>query len=195
MAMQDQSDVRGWSGPLSLLHLLLAVAVTAQLFIGSFMRSPHPGRPDSFGFMTHEVLGATILVLIVLHWTWSFTHPDEGIRHLFPWTRAGLRRVLADVARGLRQRRLPAGGPGDRGLAGFVHGLGLLAISAMVVIGGTFFVLRAAGASHATLELVEDVHDVFAMVVWVYWGGHLAITLLHQLLHQPLWRRMFSAGR
>lgn len=192
--MSDRGEVTRWSGPLRVLHLLLAAAVTAQLFIGSFMRSPHPGRPDSFGFMTHEVMGAAILVLIVLHWWWSVAHPDEGIRHLFPWTRAGMRRVLADLVDGVRQRRVPFGGPADRGLAGFVHGLGLLAVSAMVVIGGTFFVLRAGGASHATLEIVEDVHDVFAVVVWVYWGGHLGITILHELLHQPLWRHMFSAG-
>ncbi|MGH7747830.1 MAG: cytochrome b/b6 domain-containing protein, partial [Candidatus Dormibacteria bacterium] len=61
--MTFQEDQTGhWSRPLRLLHLLLAVVVTAQLFIGSFMRSPHPGRPDTFGFETHEILGATILV-------------------------------------------------------------------------------------------------------------------------------------
>jgi len=33
-----------WSRPLRVMHLLLAIAVSAQLFIGSFMRSPHTGR-------------------------------------------------------------------------------------------------------------------------------------------------------
>lgn len=71
-----------WSRPPRLIHLLLALAITIQLFLGSFMRSPHPGRPDSAGFEAHENLGATILFLIILHWTWSCTHPDEGLRHL-----------------------------------------------------------------------------------------------------------------
>lgn len=190
-----ETEAGQWSRPLRLIHLLLAAAVTAQLFIGSFMRSPHPGRADTFGFMSHEVIGAIILALIIVHWLWSFTHPDEGIRHLFPWTRRGLRNVVNQLWQGLRYQRLPPGGPGkEGGLAGFVHGLGLLAVTAMVIIGGTYFIVRLNGASHDTLETIEDVHDVFAVIVWIYWGGHLAATVLHSLLRQPIWRRMFSAG-
>lgn len=181
-----------WSRPLRAIHLLLAIAVTAQLFVGSFMRSPHPGRPDTFGFLSHEVIGAGILVLVVLHWLWSLTHPAEGIGHLFPWTRAGMRRVSAELWQGVRYRRLPPGGPEDFGLTGFVHGLGLLAVSATVVIGAMFFALRATGASQTTLGVVEDVHDTFAVVVWIYWGGHLAATVAHALLHQPVSKRMLS---
>lgn len=183
-----------WSRPLRLIHLLLAIAVTAQLFIGSFMRSPHPGRPDTLGFEVHEIVGATILVFIILHWIWSFTHPNEGLRHLFPWTRAGMRNVLKELWAGIRHQRLPSGGLGnnDGGLAGFIHGLGLLAITAMVITGGTFFLSRMAGASHDSLEIIEDIHDTFAVIAWIYWGGHLGSTVLHSLLHQPVWRRMFS---
>lgn len=185
-----------WSRPLRLIHLLLALAVTSQLFLGSFMRSPHPGRPDSASFEAHEILGATILVLIIVHWIWSCTHPNEGVRHLFPWTRAGMRNIFADVRTAVRDLRLPPGGPGNNegGLAGFIHGLGLLAITAMVIIGGTFFLSRLAGASHRSLETIENIHDIFAIVVWIYWGGHLAVTVLHSLLRQPVWKRMFSVG-
>ena len=185
-----------WSRPLRLIHLLLAAAVTAQLFIGSFMRSPHPGRADTFGFVTHEVMGAIILALIVAHWLWTFTHPREGIRHLFPWSGTGLRPVITELWQLIRYQRLPTGGPREGGgLAGFVHGLGLLAVTAMVITGGIFFIARAEGASRATLEFLEnDVHDVLAVIVWVYWGGHLAATVLHSLQRQPVWKRMFSMG-
>lgn len=185
-----------WSRPLRTIHLLLAAAVTAQLFIGSFMRSPHPGRPDTFGFMSHEVIGAIILALIIVHWLWTFTHPNEGIRHLFPWTRQGLINVANQLWQAVRYQRLPPGGPEEQGgLAGFVHGLGLLAVTAMVITGGTFFIARAEGASHAVLEFLEnDVHDVFAVIVWIYWGGHLAATVFHSLLRQPVWKRMLSFG-
>ncbi|MGH8113675.1 MAG: cytochrome b/b6 domain-containing protein [Rhodanobacteraceae bacterium] len=183
--------VARWSRPLRVIHLLLAIAVTAQLFIGSFMRDPHAGQPDSFGFMSHEVIGAIILVLIVLHWIWSLTHPAEGIRHLFPWTRAEMRRVVNQLRQAVLKQHLPSGGPADRGLAGFVHGLGLLAISAMVVLGGTFFVSRAFGASRATLYIIKDVHDVGAVVVWIYWGGHLFAAIMHGVLGQPVMQRVF----
>ncbi len=192
----SESTSPAWSRPLRLIHLLLVIAVTVQLFLGSFMRSPHPGRPDSAGFEAHEILGGTILVLIILHWIWSCTHPHEGLRRLFPWTRAGLRNVLEELRAGVCQLRLPSGGPGNRdgGLAGFVHGLGLLAITAMVLIGSAFFLSRMAGASRSTLETIETTHDTFAIIVWVYWGGHLAVTVLHSLLRQPVWKSMFGLG-
>lgn len=194
MTVQENQSGQ-WSRPLRLLHLLLAVGVTAQLFIGSFMHSPHSGRPDTLGFHTHEVLGFTILALIILHWFWTFTHPNEGLRHLFPWTRTGMHNVIKELWQGIRYLRLPPGGPGkDGGLAGFIHGLGLLTITAMVITGATFYFSRMAGADHSTLEIIEDIHDTFAVIAWIYWGGHLGVTVLHSLLRQPILKRIFSLG-
>ncbi|MGH8125527.1 MAG: hypothetical protein ACREPK_06755 [Rhodanobacteraceae bacterium] len=62
----------------------------------------------------------------------------------------------------------------------------------MVIIGAAFFVLRAIGANRAMLGIVEDVHDRFAVVVWIYWGGHLAATASHVLLRQPVWKHMLN---
>lgn len=188
------TTIAAWSRPLRAIHLLLAIAVTAQLFIGGFMRDPNPGRPESFGFMCHEVIGGCILVLIIVHWIWSVQHPDEGIRHLFPWTRRGMRRVIGQLQQAVLRRRLPDGGPADQGLAGFVHGLGILAISGMVVLGVAFFVCRTLGASDEVRYVIKNVHDVGAVVVWVYWGGHLFATLVHSLLRRPVWQAMFGLG-
>jgi cytochrome b561 len=189
----QKNQPKQWSRPLRLLHLLLAIAVTAQLFIGSFMRSPHHGRADSVGFEVHEILGFTILVLVLLHWVWSYKHPNEGLRHLFPWTRSGLCSVYSELLQAVRQRRLPPGGPGtDGGLAGFVHGLGLLAVTAMVVTGSVFYFSRMSGVGRNTLEIIEDIHDSLAVITWVYWGGHLAMTLFHSLMHQHTFSHMFD---
>jgi len=166
------NQARRWSRPLRLLHLLLAIGVTVQLSIGSFMHSPRQGRPDSFGFETHEILGLTLLALVVLHWLWSLTHPNEGLRHLFPWTRAGLRRVLTEFWQAVRYQQLPSGGPDvDSGLAGFTHGLGLLAVTGMALTGCAFYLSRMAGAGHVALEIIEDIHDTLAVITWIYWSG------------------------
>ncbi|MGH8403294.1 MAG: cytochrome b/b6 domain-containing protein, partial [Gammaproteobacteria bacterium] len=110
-----------------------------------------------------------------------------------PWTRAGMRNVIKEFWQGIRYLRLPPGGPGkDGGLAGFIHGLGLLAITAMVTTGATFYFSRLAGAGRDTLEIIEDIHDTFAVIAWIYWGGHLAAATLHSLLRQPILKRMFS---
>lgn len=183
-----------WSGPLRTLHLLLAIAVTAQLFIGAFMRDPRPGRADSFGFMCHEVIGASILALLILHWGWTLAHPNEGIRHLFPWSRAGVRRVMTELWQAIRYQHLPAGGPENQGLVGFVHGLGILAVTVTVLLGGSFFLTRLAGGSILARVLIKNIHDVFAVIVWVYWGGHLAAVIAHSLLRQSVWRPMFMIG-
>ena len=194
MANEELSTSR-WSRPLRAIHLLLAIAVTAQLFIGSFMRSPYPGRPDTFGYETHEFLGFAILALILLHWIWSATHPNEGLRHLFPWNRAGLTNAAREFWQAVRYRQLPPGGPGKAGgLAGCVHGLGLLAITAVAVAGGTFYLVRMAGAGRGTLGILEDIHDTFAVIAWIYWGGHLAVTAVHSLFGHPTFKRMFSLG-
>jgi len=192
--MKAQDHPTGqWSRPLRLLHLLLAITVPAQLFIGSYMHSPHHGRPDTFGFEVHEILGFTILALIVLHWLWSCTHPHEGLRHLFPWNRIGLRRVLAQFWQAVRHRQLPPGGPGsESGLAGFVHGLGLLTITGMALTGAAFYLFRMGGAGHNPLEIIEDIHDTIAVIAWIYWGGHLAVTVLHSLSRHPTFMRIFS---
>ncbi len=190
------NPVRQWSRPLRLLHLLLAIAVTAQLLIGSFMHSPHKGRPDSFGFEAHEILGFTILALVLLHWLWSATYRNEGLSHLFPWSKTGLQNVAREFWQAVRYRQLPPGGPGtDSGLAGFVHGLGLLAITAMALTGGTFYLVRMAGAGRDVLEIIEDIHDTFAVIAWIYWNGHLAVTLLHSLIGHPTFKGMFSLHR
>ncbi len=192
MAPQENHPGR-WSRPLRLLHLLLAISVTAQLILGGVMDGPRPGRPESASFEIHEVLGFSILALIILHWWWSFTHPAEGVHHLFPWTRAGLRNVFRDFWRSVRHLRLPAGKPGEEGnLAGFTHGLGLLAITAVAVSGGLFFILRLSGASRVLLHDVAELHGDVAVLAWTYWGGHLGVTVLHSLLRHPTFTQMFS---
>lgn len=192
--MKAQDHPTGqWSRSLRLLHLLLAITVTAQLFIGSFMYSPHHGRPDTFGFEMHEILGFTILALILLHWLWSFIHPNEGLRHLCPWTRIGLRRVLTEFWQAVRHQQLPPDGPGrEAGLAGFVHGLGLLAITGMALTGAASYLFRMGGAGSNPLDIIEDLHDTLAVISWVYWGGHLGVTVLHSLFRHPTFMRMFS---
>lgn len=179
-----------WSRPLRLIHLLLAISVTAQLIIGATMRGPWPGRPESLGFEVHVVLGFSILALILLHWAWSIAHPEEGIGHLLPWTRAGLRSIVEEVRRSYHERQLPPGGPGG-GVAGLVHGLGLLAITGLAMTGGLFYLLHVGGAGRGEVKPVLLMHGTLAVIAWIYWGGHLIITVLHSLLRHPTFAQMF----
>ncbi|HEU0276455.1 MAG TPA: hypothetical protein VFQ95_01345 [Rhodanobacteraceae bacterium] len=147
------------------------------------MRDPRLGWLDSFGFTRHGVVGGCTLAFIVLRWIWPATHTDERIRHLSPRTRAGLPRVVAALRRAVSRQHLPVGSPADEGLVGVVHGPRVLAIGAIAVPGGTFFVRRAPRTSRTA---IKETHDIGAVVVWIFWGGRLLATIAHGLLLQSV---------
>lgn len=56
-----------------------------QLIIGSNMQSPRANKPGDALFEVHDVLGLTILGLLVAFWTWVIVRRrDEKVRHVFP---------------------------------------------------------------------------------------------------------------
>jgi len=37
------------------------------------------------------------------------------------------------------------------------------------------------------LETLVPLHKLGNLVVWIYWCGHVAMTLLHALRREPIW--------
>lgn len=185
-----------WDRPTRYLHFGLALTVTVQLLISLVMEEPHGEHArsalESGAFEVHEWVGMAALAIVLLHWLWSLlSHGGAGLGHLFPWGAGGRARVLAEL-RAILRGQLPEGGP-QGGLAGLVHGLGLLTITAMAVSGGVlFFLLPENGA-----PLSEGVHDIgelhsfIATFAWIYWGAHLALAVLHHLFGHDTLRGMF----
>jgi cytochrome b561 len=178
-------SIARWPLPTRFLHLGLAAAVTAQLFVSLVMEPPADQKAGeamaAFAYEIHETVGLFALAVVLLHWLWSLAQTGEGNwRHLLPWGAQGRREVMADL-RGLAQQRLPEGGPRG-GLPGLVHGLGLLAVTAMALSGGLLFLyLPEHGEPHGWVEIVEEFHETIAALVWTYWGAHIAMGVLHQL--------------
>ena len=78
-------------------------------------------------------------------------------------------------------------------LAGAIHGLGLLAVSAMALSGMTiFFGMGPHGSMSHLVAQVRLGHSFMGNVVWVYFCGHVGISLLHQLRGDRLITRMFN---
>jgi cytochrome b561 len=104
------------------------------------------------------------------------------VRHLFPWGAAG-RNQIGQELRELALLRLPPGSPENR-LAGLVHGLGFLAVTGMVLTGAVLFFGIPEGGADLTgaTQGSEELHEVLATLVWVYWGGHIAMAVLHEFL-------------
>lgn len=172
-----------WDRGTRWLHGGLALTVSFQLFVSLVMEVPQPGlRPQPLGrlgFQGHEGAGVAVIVLVALHWIWSLSH-DRGrpIRHLFPWGRLGRGEIAADLGN-LRAGRLPPGGPAG-GLAGFVHGLGFLAVTGMAVLGGLMLLVMGKGAQSALFHRLADAHSLLANFVWLYWLGHVAMVVVHE---------------
>lgn len=184
-----------WSVQTRWLHIGLAVTVTLQLAISLIMEPPDKETRTALAraaFEAHEVVGMSALAIVLMHWFWSIAgRADGGLAHLFPWTGAGWARVKADIGL-LMKGRLPKDGPRG-GLPGLVHGLGLLAVTGMVITGAVlFFIFPETGKPSDTVESVAEVHEFIAIFVWVYWGGHIALALFHKWAGHDTVKAMFS---
>jgi len=174
------------------LHAAIAVAITFQLLVSQLMAAPEPGHPSAgFGawaYDAHEAVGLTVLGLLVLHWLWKFTgHVYGGMGRLFPWFSAIRRREIGEELKLLTARRfrdIPERGA----LAGAVHGLGLLAATAMAVTGGAIFLgMGENGGMSASIHVVREIHEFIANFMWAYLIGHAGMAVLHQWLgHRTL---------
>ena len=200
MNITSQSPSSFWDANTRLLHLGLASLVTFELLASLIMQEPESGRPiTGFGgamLELHEWIGMAALAIVLLHWLWSLWGAAQGgVNHLFPWRREDRVRMGQEL-RDLASLHLPPGGPEGR-LSGFVHGLGLLAVTAMVLTGAVLFFGMPEESSRLTplTETSEEIHEIFATIVWIYWGGHVALAVLHEVLARDgSLSRMFRLG-
>lgn len=177
-----------------ILHLLILVIVLHQLIGSQFMDQPDPGEDPTWNFSLHEYSGLTGLAVVGAFWAWVMVRRGETrFSRLVPWFSVGR---LRDVGRDLatQARRLASlRGPDDSdgALASAVHGLGLLALTAMATTGSVFFFGEHTEIGHTAL----DVHRVIANLMWVYLFAHAGLAVLHRLLGSDIFSRMFWPAR
>jgi len=185
---------KNWSLPTRFLHVGLVMTVTLQLLISLGMVTPDDKGPQlgKTLFEAHEIIGLTALAIVLMHWVWSvFNHADGGLKHLFPWRGEARQQVISE-AKGLLRFEMPEGGVRG-GLPGFIHGLGLLAVTGIAVTGGMLFILFPEhGEPGALAEAFAEVHEGIATLVWAYWIGHGGIAILHHMSGHDYVRNMFT---
>ncbi len=185
---------KNWSISTRFLHLGLVLTITVQLLISLFMVAPDD-KGGSLGravFEAHELVGLTALCIVLAHWIWSIiSHADGGLQRLFPWNAAGRQQVKSDL-QSVFKGQLPAADE-KGGLAGLIHGLGLLAVTGMALTGAIiFFTLPEVGKPDQLTEIFLELHEGIASFVWVYWLGHGGIGLLHHFRGKDVLEKMFS---
>ncbi|WP_297391640.1 cytochrome b/b6 domain-containing protein [Acidiferrobacter sp.] len=184
-------DETRWDLMTRILHWGLALTISAQLISGLLV--PDPQTRAFFYFHEWDGLAASTVIFVV--WLWIYSIQDFGT--LFPWNRAGMQAVGADI-RGLFRGMLPSGGPNHIGLASFWHGLGILAVTGMAITGvWIFFVIPGGhGASGSSTDFheymqVSWLHKMISYFVWAYLIGHISFAILHQKKGAPIFRGIF----
>ncbi len=198
--MVSRHTPQQWDRATRFLHFGLAITVTLQLFNSLVIEKPEPGHPlsgfGSFMLDVHEWLGMSALVIVLLHWAWSIWGlGGYGVRHLLPWSKQG-RNEIVTALRDALKGKMPPGGPKDK-LAGVIHGLGLLAVLGIATTGAVlFFFMPEDGKLNMLTGAASELHQFISTFVWIYWGGHVGMALLHHFSsHDGILPRMFSSSK
>ncbi|WP_160119820.1 cytochrome b/b6 domain-containing protein [Rhodovarius lipocyclicus] len=175
-------------------HLLLVAMVAVQLTTGSVMATPEGGVPGDAWFAVHVLAGLGAVAAVSMLWLTVLLRPGGGgtaPAALFPWFSASRRRAawldLRGVIVALRARRLPRAEETAAGLAPAVHGLGLLAATALVATGALGW--------YGGLAPLLGIHAALVTVLWIYLGGHAGVALFHQLAGEGRIAHMFLPWR
>ncbi|MEO6696764.1 MAG: cytochrome b/b6 domain-containing protein [Gammaproteobacteria bacterium] len=200
MSSQHKPMPQQWDWATRFLHFGLAITVTLQLFNSLVIEKPEPGHPlsgfEAFMLDIHEWLGMAAFVIVLLHWAWSLWGlGGYGVRHLLPWDKQGYSEIVTSL-RGLLKGKLPSGGPKDK-LAGLIHGLGLIAVLGAAATGAVlFFFMPENGKLNSFTGIASQLHEFISTFVWIYWGGHTGMALLHHFVsHDQILPRMFSPSK
>ena len=97
--------------------------------------------------------------------------------------------ALADMRR-LLSLQVPERGMHE-GLAGLTQAFGI-AIFALMGATGTVLFLLGGGPESALFEGVEEVHELGEALIPLYLTLHVGSVLLHGLVGNPVWRRMWT---
>lgn len=179
-----------FSPALRRLHLAVAVLVTTQLVIGLVMSPRHTPQL----FLAHQLIGLVIAALVLVHWLWLVGPGRAQLANLFPYGGAGTRTVLDELAQVMRLR-MPASGPRP-GLPGLIHGLGLLALTAVAGLGTALYVLIRTRHIRSSLgETLGGLHTFFAWLLIVYWCGHVLLAMAHEARGDHVIARILRLGR
>lgn len=181
-----------------ILHLAIAVGITAQMFASLVMIHPKPGRPANAWFEVHETLGLILFAALLAHWLWSLvrTAAYGEPMLLFPWASRTHLRALADdlraTVRELTQRRLPKA---DRPLPlpAAIQGLGLLLGLFLAGSGLAMYLgMEPDGRMTGWLRGVKEAHEAAAPLMWAFLAVHPTLGILHHLAGHGTLSRMFG---
>ena len=169
-----------WTRGTWILHSLLALLVVGQLLSMLLHQNLANGSAFAYGAMVYHKYAGMLAFLVCLSFLlYRALSRTQRLLDWFPWlTRKGWQAIVADLCFLLRAKLVERREGG--GLAGTVHGLGMLLVLGLSASGTAFFVCQALGYGSLAHRLIA-LHTSYAFLVWWYLGGHVLMALLHQL--------------
>ncbi|AJJ10245.1 prokaryotic cytochrome b561 family protein [Yersinia rohdei] len=159
------------------LHLTLAALIIVQILNSNGMgfTSAQQIQPDIttelFTWM-HISIGITLLCLCVVFVIYCLS--TRGVRYFYPYLWGDFTQIVRDLNTLIRFK-LPESEP--RGLATSVQGLGIGALSLVVLSGFTWFILWQSGSAWAAD--MKSIHKTLTGLIEVYIIAHGGMGLIH----------------
>lgn len=159
------------------LHILVAMLIIGQVLnsngiaLTATEQLVNATLPRYFTLL-HISIGLTLLALAIL--LIGYCLRRRGLRYFYPYLWGDITQIQQDI-RTLLRRELPDAEP--RGLATCVQGLGLCALSLVVLSGASWFVLWQVGSPFASTA--KDWHQTLTGLIEVYLIAHGGMGLLH----------------
>jgi|VirMetMinimDraft_7_1064189.scaffolds.fasta_scaffold14007_3 cytochrome b561 len=170
-------------------HGLVAIAIIHQLLSSEWMAKPwrltEATDLAKTLLTTHTWSGLLIAGLLVFMLAGlRQRYRLNGIGAFFPWTqsfrRQALTQSLLESITVLRQRHMPSADQ-THALAKAVQGLGLLTVAFMATTG---IAIWLSGDNIEIAHQIGSIHELGAVPLQLYLGGHVVMALLHRCFGQ-----------
>ena len=170
-------------------HGLIAIAIIHQLLSSEWMAKPwrlNEATDLAKNLLTsHTWSGLLIAVLLVMMLIGlSQRYRVSGIGEFFPWAQSSRRQAaiqsFVKSAAVLRQLNMPTTEQTHE-LAKAVQGLGLLTVAFMATTGTAIWL---SGDNIELAHQIGSIHELGAVPLQLYLGGHVAMAILHKYFSQ-----------
>jgi len=195
---ESTNKTKTWSKVTRWLHALIALSIVIQLILSLILVPPDEFEGASslakIAMEGHEFIGLIAATLLFFHWLWIFSaSSDIKLANLFPLSRQGIQKVKSEIAYVFERKALPPAGE-HGGMAGLIHGLGILIASGVALTGvGLYIVMdsSAQGLETPVFEIIAEIHELFGNLMWIYLVAHVLAAGWHENKGDRIISRMF----
>ena len=159
------------------LHITILCLVLSQIIVSNFMGFTDNGEVSKktieyYGTWIHICTGLSLLPIAFV-----FIYVElkrHGIKYFFPYFYGNFSQLKEDLKQ-LKQFELPE--PSAYGMAAIVQGLGLGALTLVILSGSTWFISWIYMAPWA--DSIKELHKLLTGLIEAYVVGHGGMGLLH----------------